>query len=272
LFLIDAHCHVNSDQLRADALNVVRRAGEAGVMRLLTVGTDLTTSAEAVEMTRSLAFEGRVYATVGVHPHDAKSVAEGLPESLLKSASEPRVVAIGETGLDYHYNHSPHDVQKKIFRLHVDWAVRAGKPLVIHVRGGQSHNAMSDALEILGNTPPKIPLMFHCYAGGIEYLDAMRELDAYLSFGGPVTWPKNGGLRQTVARVPEDRLLCETDAPWLTPSPYRGKLNEPAHVRLVYEEIAKVRGIPTERLALAVDANAARLFGWSSLYTESLLV
>jgi TatD DNase family protein len=265
--LIDAHCHINSDQLRADALNVVRRAGEVGVTRLLTVGAGLTTSAEAVELARLYATQG-VYATVGVHPHDAKIVAGGLPESLLKLADAPRVAAIGETGLDYHYNHSPHDAQKKIFRLHIEWAVRVGKPLVIHVR-----DAMRDALEILQDAKPtehkkKTPLMFHCYAGGLEYLSAMRDLDAYLSIGGPVTWPKNGELREVAARVPEDRLFCETDAPWLTPSPHRGKLNEPAHVRLVYEEIARARGISIQRLARAVDANAARFFGWEPLYAE----
>jgi TatD DNase family protein len=290
LFLIDAHCHINSDPLRGDAPNIIRRAREAGVARILIAGTDLATSAEAVELARAYASDG-VRAAVGVHPHDAKTIvdrtvidgtaagslsASGLPESLLKLASDPNVAAVGETGLDYHYNHSPREAQKKIFRLHIEWASRIGKPLIIHVREGQAQqdrNAMKDALRILedafsanANTHPL--LMFHCYAGGLEYLNAMRDLDAYLSIGGPVTWPSGGELREVVRRAPEDRLLCETDSPWLTPKPYRGKLNEPAYVRLIYEEIAKAREMPAEDLARSVEANAARLFDWRPLYGE----
>jgi TatD DNase family protein len=229
---------------------------------MLTVGSDLATSIEAVELAHGYEREG-VYAAVGVHPHDSKTVADGFPEELSRLAEDPRVAAIGETGLDYYYDYSPHDVQQSVFRRHIEWASKTNKPLVLHVR-----DAMADTLKLLEEMPfdvSKMPLVFHCYAGGLEYLSAMKDLDAYLSIGGPVTWPKNGELREVASRVPEDRLFCETDSPWLTPQPHRGKLNEPSFVRFVYEEIAKSRGVSVEVLAKTVDANAARLFGWAPL-------
>jgi TatD DNase family protein len=280
LFLIDAHCHINSEQLRKDAAGVVRRAADAGVKRLLVAGSDPATSAEAVELARAYERES-VYAAVGVHPHDAKiltgAISTGaaptgiaLPETLLRLADDPRVAAIGETGLDYHYDHSPRSVQKDAFRLHIAWAGRTGKPLVIHVRDSlPASGAMNDALDLLKEAEERtFPLLFHCYAGGLEYLNAMKELDAYLSIGGPVTWPKNEELREVASRIPEQRLLCETDSPWLTPLPFRGKRNEPAYVRFVYEAIAEARGLSADDLARVVDANAARLFGWGSVYGE----
>ncbi|MDR1048873.1 MAG: TatD family hydrolase [Synergistaceae bacterium] len=273
---IDSHCHLNSEQLREDAPGVVRRAADAGVKRLLVVGSDIESSAEAVKLAHVYEREG-VYAAVGVHPHDSKILrGTALPEELLKLADDPRVAAIGETGLDYYYEHSPRGVQQDAFRLHIAWAARIGKPLVIHVRdalpdddGAAKNTAMEDALKILKETAEESPpLLFHCYAGGLEYLDAMRELDAYLSVGGPVTWPKNEALRETAAKIPENRLLCETDSPWLAPKPYRGKVNEPAYVRFVYETVAEARGISADALARALDANASRLFGWGSVYGE----
>ncbi|MDR3265779.1 MAG: TatD family hydrolase, partial [Synergistaceae bacterium] len=131
LLFTDTHCHINSDQLRGDAPGIVRRAAEAGVGRILVVGSDVSDSAEAVELAHAYEREG-VFAAVGVHPHDSKTVADGLPVELLRLADDPRVVAIGETGLDYHYDHSPRDVQKKSLRMHAEWARRTGKPLVLH--------------------------------------------------------------------------------------------------------------------------------------------
>jgi TatD DNase family protein len=273
LFFIDAHCHINSEQLREDAPGVVRRAAEAGVRRILVAGSDAESSAEAVRLAHTYKNEG-VYAAVGVHPHDAKILTASpgaslrLPEELTRLADDPRTAAVGETGLDYYYDHSPRETQRDAFRLHIAWAAQTGKPLVIHVRDAPSgRDAMEDALNLLkGSAAKKFPLLFHCYAGGLESLDAMKDLDAYLSVGGPVTWPKNDGLRETVSRIPEDRLLCETDSPWLAPKPHRGKRNEPAYVRLVYEAAAEARGVSADELARAVDANAARLFGWGSLW------
>lgn len=265
MFFLDTHCHINSDQLRSDAEGILRRAANSGVRRVLVAGSDLPSSIEAIELARAYENNG-VFAAVGVHPHDSKAVADGLPEELTRLPEDfPRyVAAVGETGLDYYYDHSPRDIQREVFRMHIDWARRSGKPLIIHVR-----DAMNDALAVLGSMPfdvRKVKLLFHCYAGGLDYLGAMRDLGAYMSFGGPVTWGKSVELREVVARIPEDRLLCETDAPWLTPKPHRGKLNEPGYVRFVYETVAAVRGIALEALAKAVDANADRLFGWGRVH------
>ena len=266
LFFIDAHCHINSKQLRKDASSVVDRAVRAGVKRLLTSGSDLRRSAEAVELAQIYSADG-VYATVGVHPHEAISAADGLPEELLKLAESPRVVAIGEAGLDYYYDHSPRNVQRNVFQAHIDWALNVNKPLVIHVRNADRDTlAMDNAIEILSGVPKLPVLMFHCYAGGLRYMDAMKKLDAYISIAGPVTWAKNDELRAVAAAAPAERILCETDAPWLSPQAYRGKLNEPAYVRFVYETIAKERGLSLDELARTMDANASRLFGWEALY------
>jgi TatD DNase family protein len=233
---------------------------------MLTVGCDLHNSVEAAELA-ALYRDSGVYATAGVHPHEAITAADGLPDKLLKLAERRDVVAIGETGLDYFYDHSPRDAQRNVFRLHIDWALKANKPLVIHVRNPEGDSlAMDEALAILDGAPEKPPLMFHCYAGGLRYMDEMKRLDAYISIAGPVTWPKSGELREVASAVPENRLLCETDCPWLSPQPYRGKLNEPSYVRFVYEAIAKARGLAPEDLARVVDANAARLFGWEPMF------
>lgn len=266
MFFLDTHCHINSEQLRGDAPEIIRRASNVGVRRILVAGSDLQSSVEAANLARIYESDG-VFAAVGVHPHDAKTAADGLPEELKSLPKEfsNRVVAIGETGLDYYYDHSPRDIQRDVFRMHIEWARRTGLPLVIHAR-----DAMEDALEVLRSVPfdvaRELRLLFHCYAGGVEYLDAMKGLDAYMSLGGPVTWPKSNELREVAVRIPEDRLLCETDAPWLTPKPFRGRLNEPAYVRFVYEAIASVRGVAVEDLTKIVDANAARFFGWGRIY------
>ena len=268
MFFIDAHCHINSDQLRADAPSVVSRADQVGVCRMLTVGCDLPNSVEAVELAARYGDHG-VYATVGVHPHEAATVAEGLPDELLNLAERREVVAIGETGLDYHYNYSPGGVQRDVFQMHVDWALRVQKPLIVHVRNADGDfKAMDDALSVFEGMGKRPELMFHCYAGGLRYMAAMERLDAYVSIAGPVTWPKSDELRAVAAAVPEERLLCETDSPWLSPQPNRGKLNEPAYVRFVYETIAKERRIALDELACIVDRNAARFFGWEPLYVR----
>lgn len=266
MFFLDTHCHINSDQLRGDAEGIVRRASNAGIRRILIAGSDLSDSLEAIALARTYASDG-VFAAVGVHPHDSRTVRDGLPEELTRLPEEfsRHVVAIGEAGLDYYYDHSPRDVQREVFRMHIEWAHRIGKPLVIHVR-----DAMEDALAVLRDMPfdaaREMKLLFHCYAGGLEYLDAMKGLDAYISVGGPVTWEKSVELREVVALIPENRLLCETDAPWLAPKPYRGKLNEPAYVRFVYETIAAVRGVTLDELTKAVDANADRFFEWGRVH------
>ena len=269
MFLVDAHCHINSTQLRKNVSSVISRAAGAGVKRMLTVGYNLRNSAEAAELAAKYG-TGGVYATAGVHPHDAATVAGGLPDELLKLAEAPGVVAVGETGLDYYRDLSPRDVQRKVFRMHIDWALEAKKPLIIHVRNPDGNSlAMDETLKILDLVPDKPILMFHCYAGGLRYKNAMKKLDAYISIAGPITWPNKGDeLKAVASAFPKERILCETDAPWLSPQPYRGKLNEPAYVRFVYEAIAQARHLALDDLARAVDANASRFFGWQAIYVR----
>ena len=258
--LIDSHCHLNSDELREDADALVRRAAEAGVGRMVVVGCDLEDSREAVEMAHRYAANG-VYAAVGVHPHEASRCADGLPEALLALAADERVVALGEAGLDYYYDHSPREVQRSVFAMHVDWAARVRKPLVLHVR-----DAMDDALSLLEGLEPEVrgglKLLFHCYAGGLGCLDRVLALGAWCALGGAVTWARSDALREVAARIPSDRLLLETDCPWMAPKPFRGKLNEPSYVRYVYEAVAAARGVALEMLAGQVEDNACTFFGW----------
>ncbi|GHT01715.1 TatD family hydrolase [Synergistales bacterium] len=262
----DVHCHINSPELFIEAEDVIQRASDAGVTRILIAGSDFFSSKVAARLSREYKERG-VYATVGVHPHDAKTVlGDSLPEELTRLAKNKRVVAIGEAGLDYFYDHSPREVQARVFALQIEWALKIGKPLVIHIReakpkDAKGMSAMEDALKLLRDTSHG-SLMFHCYAGGLKYLPIINELDAYISIGGPVTWTKSDELRQVAAKVPEDRLLCETDSPYLAPKPHRGKINEPAFVRYVYEAIAEARGVDIDYLARAVAENAKRLFGW----------
>ena len=252
--LIDSHCHINSDELWRSADALVARAAEAGVGRMLLVGCDLRNSVDAVEMAHRFALYG-TYASVGIHPHEAQHYVDGLPQDLADLAADVRVVALGEMGLDYYYDHSPRDVQRDVFEMQLEWAERADKPVVLHIR-----DAMPDALAILRKRA-RLRLLFHCYSGGLDFLDEVLDLGAWCAIGGAVTWKRNDELRQVAARIPDDRLLLETDCPWMAPIPFRGKLNEPAYVRYVYDTVARVRGVSPERLAGQVVRSAALFFG-----------
>ncbi|MFA0888891.1 MAG: TatD family hydrolase [Synergistales bacterium] len=255
---IDSHCHLNMDELAGNLGAVLRSARESNVLRLLVAGFDEPSSAKALALAKSHVAEG-VFAAVGIHPHDAKTCPLGrLPENMSAWVRDERVVAIGETGLDYHYDLSPRELQRECFRQHIALAARTAKPLVVHVR-----EAYDEALGILReNAAGKNCGVIHCFAG--EWRHAVESLDLgfFVSFAGPVTFPRSTVLREVAARVPLDRLLCETDSPYLAPQPWRGKPNQPAYVSAVYETIAEVRKIPVETLAEQVWQNAARLFGW----------
>jgi TatD DNase family protein len=261
---VDTHCHLNSDEFRENPLAYVKHAREAGVKRMLVVGTNVRDSLLAVNFAREMHLLG-VYAAVGIHPHDARTVGNGFPQELLELLQDPVVAALGEAGLDYHYDHSPRDRQLEVFRMQIRIAKEQGrksawpKPLVIHVR-----EAMDDALSLLEEEGAQgsFPGIFHCYSGGLKYLDRVLDLGFYCSIAGPVTFKNNEELRAVAARIPEERLLCETDCPWLTPVPHRGTLNEPAFVIHVYEAVARARGSSVEKTAECVARNADRLFHW----------
>jgi TatD DNase family protein len=243
----DDHCHLPSGP---DSDPVVADAVAAGVERMITVGTDPASSAAAIDVARR--HPGRVWATVGVHPHEAKGGLDGIAPLL----DEPRVVAVGECGLDYHYDHSPRDVQREAFAAQIALAHIHGLALVIHTR-----EAWDDTLAILRSegAPPRT--IFHCFTGGAAEADACLELGAHLSFSGIVTFASADEVRAAVARCPLERLLIETDSPYLAPEPHRGRRNRPALVALVGERVAAVLGRPVDDIAAATWANSERVYG-----------
>ena len=259
---VDSHCHLNMKEFSTTLEEVLEEARTAGVQRLLVVGFDMASSAEAVSIARARRGEGQVFAAVGVHPHDAKTCPSGeLPKTLEGWALESEVVAVGETGLDFHYNLSPRKAQEESFRRHIDLAVRVGKPLVVHVR-----EAYGEALEILREErADRCGGVIHCFSGDWQDAEAALDLGFHVSFAGPVTYPRSTGLRETAGKIPASRLLCETDSPYLAPQPWRGRTNRPAYVTAVYDVIAEERKVPVETLAEEVWRNAAELFGWDGL-------
>jgi TatD DNase family protein len=218
------------------------------VVRVVDVGTDVADSTEAAE--RAARYE-TVWATAGVHPHEARHGLDGL-EALL---ARDEVRAVGECGLDYHYDHSPRDVQREIFRAQIALAHTWGKALVIHTR-----EAWDDTFADLDDLGVPERTVFHCFSGGAAEADRALAIGAHLSFSGIVTFPKADDLRAAVVRCPDDRLLVETDAPFLTPVPHRGKPNQPGFVHLVGEKVAEVRGQDPGHVAGLTWANATRVY------------
>ena len=251
---IDSHCHLNPEHFPEGADPAIARAHEAGVSHLIVVGGDVASSAHAVGVARSHERDG-VYAVVGVHPHDALSVTSGLPDDLLALARDKSVRAIGETGLDYYYNLSPREAQLSVLSMHLEWARKEKLPLVFHVR-----DAYDDMLAVLRSEGNGLTGVIHCFSGTPEHAAAFLDMGYFLSFSGPVTYAKNEALRSVAAQVPGDRILCETDSPYLSPRRTRGKRNEPANVVDVYETVARVRGVPVEEFAIQVRENVFRLF------------
>ena len=242
---IDQHCHLD-DETADDEVAEARRAG---VDQIVDIGTDLDTSGAAIA--RAARLDG-VWATVGLHPHDARHGLVGL-EPLLGA---PGVVAVGECGLDYHYDHSPRAVQRDVFATQIDWAHRRRLPLVIH-----SRSAWDDTFAVLDEAGVPERTVFHCFTGGPE--EARRALDrgAHLSFSGIVTFPKAPEVHEAAVLCPDDRLLVETDSPFLAPVPHRGRRNHPAWVVHVGERLAELRGVTVAAIAETTTANARVLYG-----------
>jgi TatD DNase family protein len=253
-YLIDSHCHLNSKEFRGSVDFYLDRAEREGVKQFIVIGTDFFSSTEAAELAAQYSKRG-VYATVGVHPHDAKTVDKGFSEKLKKLSNEKRIVAIGETGLDYYYDHSPREKQKQVFREQIRLAKEIDLPIILHIR-----DAMDDALLILRSEGAPQNGVFHCYAGGLKYLREALSFGYYISFPGVITFSKSDELREVARTTPINRILCETDCPWLAPIPFRGKLNEPANVKYVYETIACVRNMNIEELAEKVSQNSLTIF------------
>jgi TatD DNase family protein len=249
--LVDSHCHLADAAFAGDARDAVERAVAAGVGHLVVIGE----SREAADKALALALaDPRVSATAGVHPHVASGWDAGTAAWLTQRLADERVVAAGEMGLDYHYDYSPRDIQRTVFEAQMDIAAAAGKPAIIH-----SREADDDVAAVPRNHPGTVAVL-HSFSSGPTVLQAGLALGHYVSFSGMITfksWRQDAAIRQ----VPQERLLVETDAPYLAPVPHRGKRNEPAFVVQVAERMATVLGVTSEDVARITTANARRLFG-----------
>lgn len=251
--LIDTHAHIASPPFRNDLGDVLRRAAEAGVEGVICIGDNLEASREAIALAGR---EPSVWATAGIHPHHAHEAPEGWEGQLRELLAQPRVVAVGEVGLDYHYDFAPREVQQEVFRRQIRIAVELGLPLVIHNR-----EADADVLRILREeNAGAVGGVLHCFWSDHETAAEALELGFHFGVGGPVTFKNSDALRQVLAGVPAERLLVETDSPYLAPVPHRGKRNEPAYVVESARVLAQVKGLSFEELAHVTTENARRLF------------
>lgn len=251
--MIDTHAHLNDPKFAEDLDDVLDRAKKAGVERIVVCGYDLHSSRTAVEMAER--YE-EIYASVGIHPHDASHFNEYTLAELKELSRSPKVIAIGETGLDFHYNFSPREAQNEAFKAHVALADELGLPIIVH-----SRESNFEALQVLRETTANIwGCVFHCFSGDEQFAREVLSMGFYIGVGGPITYKASEKLRKVVEMCPCDRLLVETDCPYLTPVPYRGKRNEPAYVRYVLEKAAGVKGITFEKLEEITTINARTLF------------
>ncbi len=253
--LFDTHAHLHFPEFADDLSAVLQRARAAGVKWMLTIGTSVESSRAAVALAGR---EPDLYAAVGIHPHDASEADDQAFEELQKLAeSSPRVVAIGEIGLDFFRHLSPHDVQIEVFRRQLDLARRVKKPVLIHCR-----DAHAETVEILrAEGVREIGGIMHCFSGDEAVARQCLELGLFISIAGPVTYPNARKLPPVVKMVPADRLVVETDCPFLPPQPYRGKRNEPAYLPITAARMAELKGMPTDELGARMAGNALALFG-----------
>ena len=256
--LVDTHCHLDH-HFELSAATQVRKAREAGVTTLITVGTDMASSTAAVSTARR--HEG-VFAAVGVHPNDAMEATPQVLEVIGRLATEPDVVAIGETGLDYYRDHTTPAQQEASFRAHIDLATEHDRTLVVHCR-----EAWDDLLAILEEHGAPERVVMHCFSGDEKVVAHCAERGWYLSYAGNVTFKNAGALRDAAARTPIDLVLTETDSPYLTPHPHRGEPNDPSYLPFTVRALAELYGRPAEDLAQRIEANAIRAF---SLRTDRL--
>lgn len=251
--MIDTHAHLEHERFRDDLDAVIARSKAAGVWPVVEVGSDLPTSRTALELVRR--YPG-LLAAVGVHPHEAKDASDAALDELRTLAREPGVVAIGEIGLDYHYDFSPRDQQRRAFAAQISIAKEVGLPIVVHDR-----EAHADALAILKSERAEEACgVMHCFSGDWKLAHAVLDMGFYISVGGTLTFPNATALRDLVARLPLDRILLETDCPYLAPVPHRGKRNEPAYVVLVARELARLKRLDVGEVAAATSRNAEALF------------
>ncbi|MGP0565093.1 MULTISPECIES: YchF/TatD family DNA exonuclease [unclassified Nitrospina] len=258
--IIDTHAHMDMTDFDADRDEMIQRAVESGVKYIVNIGCDIPSSKRSVELTEEHDF---IYAAVGIHPHDVKDIDEDTYLELKELLQHPRVIAVGETGLDYFKNYSPHDLQREHFRKHIELAREHRKPLVIHTR-----DAKEDTIAILSEYYPDDPNarsgIFHCFTGDQELAEAALAMGFYISFSGVVTFKNAEELRAVARTIPADRLFVETDCPYMAPVPMRGKRNEPAFVNHTADFLAELRGTSVQDLHRTVELNFFDLYGIGS--------
>ena len=252
--LIDSHCHLDFPQISDELDAVLARAQDAGVALMVTISTRVAQFGKLKDIVEA---RDNVFCSIGTHPHNAAEEPDVTADELIEIARHPKVVAIGEAGLDYHYDHSPRDAQEKGFRTHIAAARETGLPLVIHAR-----EADEDVARILEEESEKgaFPFVLHCFTSGPDLAKRGLALGGFVSFSGVVTFKKADALREIARTVPSTRVLVETDAPYLAPEPFRGKTNEPSFVAHTATRLATVRGISAAELAQITTENFFNLF------------
>jgi TatD DNase family protein len=252
MLLVDSHCHLDYKPLSDDLDVTMGKAREAGVGAVLTIGTSISGSERLPELVER---HGNIWCTAGIHPHEAAKDADGISE-LTRLARHPKVVGLGETGLDYYYDNSPREAQMRAFREHVRIAAETGLPVVVHTRDAERDTAA--VLKVAAEND--VTGVLHCFSSSRQLAETGLELGFYISISGIVTFKNAEDLRQTVRDIPLDRLLVETDAPYLTPAPHRGRPNEPALLVHTARKVAELKGIELGTLARATTDNFFRLF------------
>lgn len=251
--LFDTHCHLMDDQFSDDLDAVLVKARDAGVSHIVIPAVDVVSAHRAIAIAE--AYEG-VYAAVGIHPESAKDVPDGDFDVIERLATHPKVVAIGEIGLDYYWDAAPRPVQQDVMQRQIEIAKRVQLPVIIHNR-----ESTEDVLKVLkASGAAEVGGIMHCFNASLDVAKACMEMAFYISFGGPVTFKKTDDIRQVAAQIPSERLLVETDSPYLSPHPFRGKRNEPMRVRVIAQKVAEVRGETLETIAAQTMENALRLF------------
>lgn len=252
--IFDTHAHLDDSRFDRDRKELIEGLKAQGISLIVNPGADMPSSKRAVELAKQYDF---IYAAVGVHPHDVKDMGENTIDELRKLASEEKVVAIGEIGLDFYYDNSPRDLQLEYFIKQIELANELSLPIIIHSR---------DASELTYETIKKYkadttPCVLHCFSQSLEMAERYVDLGCYISFAGPITFKNAHNLKEAATKLPLDRLFIETDCPYLTPEPFRGKRNDPSKVIYVAKEIAKLKGISEQEVIDATRKNATKFFG-----------
>jgi len=253
---IDTHAHLLDDKFETDRYEVITKAFENRVEKIIEIGCDKKNWDKTLEFASK---NKNVFFTLGIHPQEAKTADKNDFIKLAEMALNPKCAGIGETGLDYHYEYSPRPVQKEVFLTHLNTARKVKKPLIIHCR-----EAYSDLIDILENDFKEngsLEGVIHCFSGSMEDSKKLINLGFLIGIDGPITYPNSSLLRETVKNIPLEKILLETDSPYLSPQKYRGKRNEPAYLTLIAENIAEIKQLPLSRVEEITTANASKLFG-----------